>query len=218
MGKIPIITRNQKIILDELKNDPFLCSNFYFTGGTALSLYHLKHRYSEDLDFFSLNKFDNEVIYSKVDKWSQKYGYKFSSKFSEVVYMFFLEFPDKKELKIDFGYYPYKQIHKGKMDGPLSVDSLRDIATNKLLTINQRTDVKDFVDLYYLLKKYTIWDLIYGLEAKFHLETDQFLIASDFLKAEDFTFLPKMIKPLKLTVLQSFFRNLSLEIGRKITK
>ncbi len=117
MGKIPIITRNQKIILDELKNDPF-----------------------------------------------------------------------------------------------------RDIATNKLLTINQRTDIKDFVDLYYLLKKYTIWDLIYGLEAKFHLKTDQFLIASDFLKVDDFDFLPKMIKPLELTTLQSFFRNLSLEIGRKITK
>ncbi|MDR1696214.1 MAG: nucleotidyl transferase AbiEii/AbiGii toxin family protein [Endomicrobium sp.] len=26
--------------------------SFYFSGGTALSEYYLRHRYSEDLDFF----------------------------------------------------------------------------------------------------------------------------------------------------------------------
>ena len=122
-------------------------------------------------------------------------------------------------LKVDFNYYPYKRIEKSKKrENNLDIDSLRDIAVNKLLTINQREDVKDFVDLYYLLERYTVWDLIYGVEAKFGMEMDMFLIASDFLKIEEFDFLPKMLKPLKISDLVSFYKAKALEIGKKITK
>lgn len=48
MGKI-ILTPKQQVILDEVKNTPFLTENFYFTGGTALSSVYLHHRLSEDL-------------------------------------------------------------------------------------------------------------------------------------------------------------------------
>ncbi|PIP31376.1 hypothetical protein COX24_03940 [bacterium (Candidatus Gribaldobacteria) CG23_combo_of_CG06-09_8_20_14_all_37_87_8] len=30
-----------------------ICQSFYLTGGTALAEFYLKHRFSEDLDFFS---------------------------------------------------------------------------------------------------------------------------------------------------------------------
>ena len=39
----------QDKVLKSLSNFP---STFYLTGGTALSRYYLKHRYSDDLDFF----------------------------------------------------------------------------------------------------------------------------------------------------------------------
>lgn len=51
MGKDYIFTKEQQIILAEVvKNNIF--QNFYFTGGTALSAFHLQHRESEDLVFF----------------------------------------------------------------------------------------------------------------------------------------------------------------------
>ena len=53
MGKVQIITKNQKIILDEIKNNSWVKENFYLSGGTALSAFYLQHRYSDDLDFFS---------------------------------------------------------------------------------------------------------------------------------------------------------------------
>ena len=121
--------------------------------------YYLQHRYSEDLDFFSESKFDNEVILALMSDWSEKYGYKFTSRFAEVVYRFDINFKDGENFKVDFGFYPYKQVEKGLISDGIVVDSLRDIATNKLSVINQRIDIKDFVDLYIILQDhYTVWD------------------------------------------------------------
>ena len=100
----------------------------------------------------------------------------------------------------------------------MDIDSIRDIATNKLLTINQRNDIKDFVDLYFLLKHFTIWDLIYGVKEKFRREMDMVLIASDFTKAEEFDFLPKMLVPLELSELKDFFKQKVIEIAKRATE
>lgn len=82
----------------------------------------------------------------------------------------------------------------------------------------QRTEVKDFVDLYFLLQKFTIWDLMRGTEVKFRLKTDPFLVGIDCLKAESFEDLPKMLVPLKLLELKDFYRGLAKELGMKVVK
>ncbi len=217
MGKISILTKEQKFILDLISKDKYLANNFYFTGGTALSEFYLTHRYSDDLDFFSENQIEQDVIFTLMDDWGNTHGFKIQSRFVEVVYRFELDFPSGANIKVDFGYYPHPLIDKGKRINSMSVDSLRDIATNKLSTVNQRTDVKDFTDLYFLLDEYfTVWDLLYGFEIKFkNMFMDLYLLSEDFLKVDDFTTLPKMIKPLKLSVLQKFFRQKAKEVGRK---
>ncbi len=183
-----------------------------------MSHYYLQHRYSEDLDFFSYKKFDNLVILDLMTRLGDKLGFKLESRFNQVVYVFNLTFPDGEKLKVDFGRYPYELIEdSGITDEGVKIDSLRDIATNKLLTISQRTDVKDFIDLYFLMQsKYSVWDLIYGVEAKFKMEQDTVILGEYFLKVEDFKFLPKMIKPLKLSVLKDFFRNQAKKLGAEI--
>lgn len=47
-----ILTPFQQRILTAIGHSD-LASSFYLTGGTALAVYHLQHRYSEDLDFFA---------------------------------------------------------------------------------------------------------------------------------------------------------------------
>jgi len=215
MGKISILTQEQKNVLDELTNNKFFRSQFYFTGGTALAHYYLQHRYSEDLDFFSENKFDNLAVLSLVEELKKKFHFDFQSRFAEVVYRFNLTFKNNTTLKIDFGIYPYKRVEKGINYKGLAIDSLLDIAINKLMAVNQRTDIKDFVDLYYLLKKFTIWDLMQGVKVKFHQENEPLLIAYDLLKIEEFTTLPKMIKPLTLDELKIFYRQKAKELGMK---
>ena len=217
MGKIGF-TPLQNNIFSTFSREK-IASQFYFTGGTALSVFYLNHRESEDLDFFSEKDFDPDEINRLIRSFTEKNMFRFRFTKRANVRIYEILKGNQLILKVDFNYYPYKRIEKSKKrENNLDIDSLRDIAVNKLLTINQREDVKDFVDLYYLLERYTIWDLIYGVEAKFGMEMDMFLIASDFLKIEEFDFLPKMLKPLKISDLVSFYKAKALEIGKKITK
>ncbi|OGG26939.1 hypothetical protein A2960_02220 [Candidatus Gottesmanbacteria bacterium RIFCSPLOWO2_01_FULL_39_12b] len=203
--------------MDGLKENQLIRSNFYFTGGTALSEFYLQHRYSEDLDFFSENIFDHQLILSMMNNLKRKYKFRFESESVEQVYMFYLEFQSGIQIKVDFNTYPYKRLKKGSLINGIYVDSLLDIAVNKLLTITQRNDIKDFVDFYYLEPKFGIWDLIEGVSVKFQMELEPWFLPTDFLKIEDFPALPKMIKPLKLSDLKTYFRARAKELGAKVT-
>ena len=218
MGKIQFFTKEQQIIFDQIAQNDFLRSHFYFTGGTALSSFYLHHRESDDLDFFSVSRFDNQTIFTLMQEWGSKYHFFSTSREIEVTYVFNLEFNNKTSLKVDFGYYPYARLEKGSLAGNIEIDSLFDIAVNKLLTVSQRNEVKDFVDLYFLLQKFTVWDLRDGVTVKFKTQLEPFLLASDFLKAEDFEYLPKMTVPLKLSDLKVFFRQKAKELGEKAIK
>lgn len=217
MGKVQILTKEQQLILKEVRRSEFFKA-FYLTGGTALSAFYLNHRYSDDLDFFSEQKFNNQVIFTLMETWSRQHNFKFVSNFIEVTYIFDLTFPRGRKLKVDFAYYPYKRVKKGEVKDGLEIDSLTDIAINKLLVTTQRSEVKDFVDLYFLLKDFTVWDLIEGVRIKFHKEINPFILAADLLKIEDFDYLPKMIKPLNLEQLKKFYRDLSKQLSLNSVK
>lgn len=212
------LTPKQKIIFNEVKKSDFLKENFYFTGGTALSAVYLDHRLSEDLDFFSENKFDILPISTLINEWKTKYKFEVTPEDKEVVKIFNLEFPDGEKLKVDFGYYPYKRLKSGIFIEEFNVDDMLDIAVNKLQTIRQRTEIKDFVDLYFLLKKFTLWDLMEGTKIKFRMEIEPYLVGVDFMKVERFENLPKMIKPLSLKRLKTFYMDLAKKLGIKAVK
>lgn len=215
MGQVKIVNPEQELLLNEFRKDS-LSSEFYFTGGTALSLHYLQHRLSVDLDFFSESPFDSQIILSKVNNWAAKLNATVEYfSIADVTHVFNLTFPNKQVVKIDFAHYPYKRVKKSQIINGIQVDSLLDIAINKLLTVQQRTEVKDFVDLYFLLQQFTVWDLIEGVKLKFKVKIDPFIVGSDFLKIENFDFMPEMIKPLTLDDLKSFFRQKAKEITGK---
>lgn len=214
MGKITF-TPFQQSIFEAITQHLLLPKTFYFTGGTALSVAYLHHRESEDLDFFSETDFNDDQISDILDEIAS--SMQVTSRFTRNYRSRIFELVKKNNvlIKIDFVYHPHKRLEEGPRIKGFSVDSLRDIATNKLLTVNQRTEVKDFVDLYFLLEKFTVWDLLYAVQAKYDMELDIILVGADFLKVEDFDFLPKMIVPLTLEELKTFFRQKAKEIGRR---
>jgi len=195
-------------------SEEYITKNFYFTGGTALSAFYLHHRYSEDLDFFSLQDFDRDRIEEIIYSWSKKFNFKYENKEREVVRMYLLHYEDVT-LKLDFAHYPYPLIEEGFKYHDLKIDSLQDIATNKLLCIQSRTDVKDFVDLYYLLQDRNIWEISYGLEKKFRRIFEPLLYAEDMMKIQDFQELPRMIKPLTIEQLRSYYQELAKTLASK---
>jgi len=215
MGQVTIITHEQELLLDKFRKDKFLSSKFYFTGGTALSLHYLQHRRSFDLDFFSESEFDPQVILGTVAIWEKELNFTVDYLVIEKTQIFNFTFPNKQTAKVDFVFYPHKQVEKGQIIDGIKVDSLMDIAINKLLTVEQRTEGKDFVDLYFLLQNLSLWDLLEGLRVKFKVKIDPFIVGSDLLKVESFDYLPEMIKPLTLDELKSFLRQKAKGMGMK---
>lgn len=216
MGKL-IFTPIQKIFFEEFSKDKKLKDNFYFGGGTALSVFYLQHRYSNDLDFFSKKEFEPGLAIRFVNKLANKLQVTAKMTKKQTVLWFEME-KDGMPLKIDFLDFPYKRIEKGASYKGVEIDSEKDIGANKILTVNLENNPKDYVDLFFLLQKFTIWDLIYAVEAKFRLRLDLVSLGEDFINVENIQILPKMIKPLKLTELKKFFNELAKKIGAKIIK
>ncbi|MBI5413126.1 nucleotidyl transferase AbiEii/AbiGii toxin family protein [Candidatus Peregrinibacteria bacterium] len=53
-----ILTPNQRTLLDAIGKNKAIAGAFYLGGGTALAEFYLKHRLSEDMDFFTETEFD----------------------------------------------------------------------------------------------------------------------------------------------------------------
>ncbi len=128
---------------------------FYFTGGTALSLFYLQHRRSEDLDFFTSVEGLILPFAQLLEKKLKLSGY------GVVVQRGFNSFAELKvslaqeetiiHLALDavFLLQPYQEFTEYQ---GLKVNSLMDVATNKLLALFGRAALRDFIDVYYLIK------------------------------------------------------------------
>lgn len=198
-------TREQQVFLDSFRTYPAVLSQFYLTGGTALAACYFNHRLSEDIDLFSPNVFNQTQIIETMQHISKQLKASLEYVRIDNSLQYTLKFSKAKQLKIDFVAYLFHQIHDPVEIRGLKIDSMEDIATNKLLTINQRTASKDYVDLYFILKGFTFWDLRIGVEHKFGMEMEPFYIASLLQKAETLTTLPRMKKKLSLETLKKFF-------------
>ncbi|HEY4526528.1 MAG TPA: nucleotidyl transferase AbiEii/AbiGii toxin family protein [Candidatus Paceibacterota bacterium] len=203
-----ILSENQHRVLDAIAGEPVLTGAFYLSGGTALAEYYLHHRYSEDLDFFSPDEFPIEGVTAVLKKISTRVGVTgMRSEQSFNRNIFFLEIGNDT-IKTEFTYYPFERIDTTKKEGVLAIDSLLDIAVNKLFTIYQQPRARDFIDLYCILQKedWTITDLSQKAQIKFDTHIDPLQLGAQFLRADELKDYPQMIAPLEPIVWQDFFR------------
>ena len=216
--KNEILTKNQLNFLKEFSQSSFLLKNFYLTGGTALAGFYLGHRYSEDLDFFSEKEFDLLNIKIFLKKIKKKLGFKKDD--LEQSYnrnLIFLHFPDEI-VKTEFTYFPFMRIQKGKNELGIEIDSLFDIAVNKLFSIYQRSKARDYVDLYFLCQKekYTIEELVKKARIKFDTHIDFLQLGKQFIKSQTVDDYPRMIAKIKSKEWQEFFIGQALKLKKNI--
>ncbi len=214
MGKKTILNQEQQLILSEFVSESRLSSTYYFTGGTALSEIYFQHRESHDLDFFTKDQTNPEILLEIVSSWAAKHQISVSPAFVDPTHIYFLKFPNGHNLKIDFARYPFPNLIPPSVLNGLQVDSLLDISANKLLMTNQRNEVKDFVDLYFIFQKLNFWELREAVLKKFRIDLDPYIVASDFMKVSDFEVLPMMHKELDLQTLKDFFHKQAQILGQ----
>jgi len=146
----PILTTSQAAFLKAfVKSD--LPYTFRFTGGTALSAFYLKHRLSEDLDFFADQQVPFYVCEGFLKTLPMVSGITFTKLYDRNIFLLSLQ--NASSLKIEFTYYPLKNLESVHMVDGLPVDSFLDLVVNKLCAIADRTEPKDYVDLYWALNQ-----------------------------------------------------------------
>lgn len=205
-----ILTENQKNILSLISKEKNIVDHFYLSGGTALAEVYLHHRLSEDLDFFSETEFHSQAIsvfFKKIQKEAGIVSVEYQQSFNRN--LFFLTLKDGV-IKTEFTYYPFTRVEKGQKIENLDVDSLLDIAINKIFTIYQQPRSRDFIDLYLILQKEKNWtldDLVKKTHIKFDNYIDPLQLSAQFVKVDILKDYPKMIIQIPEKEWQEFFIN-----------
>ncbi|MBI5746597.1 MAG: nucleotidyl transferase AbiEii/AbiGii toxin family protein [Nitrospirae bacterium] len=129
---------------------------FYLTGGTALSAFFLKHRKSHDLDFFSSTEELITPFSQKLEASIKKenLGVERLRGFHSFVELSVTDSEDSTiiHLALDSPFRFEQPMESEEFPG-LKIDSQIDIATNKLLALFGRAVLRDFIDVYFLVKE-----------------------------------------------------------------
>lgn len=190
-------------------------NDFYLTGGTALSRFYLNHRESEDVDLFTQNqKVDLSEVNFLVLKILNFLNLKivkqvntgtFLQYITESEYGSFLKVDFVKDIPVHFG--------EIRLKGKVKIDSLENIGSNKILAILGRSDAKDFIDLYFILKKTELeLDYLYDLAQKKDLGLSKFYLANSMRQIEKISIYPKMLVRLDKGALLKFYKDLSKKL------
>ena len=214
-----ILTPAQQKVLELLANHPILAPQFYLSGGTALAEYYLKHRYSDDLDFFTDAKdfpqLEIEQFARNVQIALGATSLEYRRLYDRRIFFFAL---GQEELKMEFTFYPFLHLENPTIYNSVAIDSLSDITAGKFMALMDRTEPKDFVDFYFLMRYKDITTLRIQelVEKKFGMHIDPVTVGSEFAKVRNISRLPRMIQPLTIEELKAFFSDRMRELKNVI--
>ncbi|MDO8609832.1 MAG: nucleotidyl transferase AbiEii/AbiGii toxin family protein [bacterium] len=199
--KLFILSENRRKILSSFvswKNE------FYLAGSTALA-FQIGHRDSVDFDFFNNHSFDSNVM---IERLSKLFVHKSLS--VTQVEKNTLSILLQSEIKISFMTYDYELLNPLISTDYIDVASIPDIACMKLSAIMQRSALKDYADLYEIMKIYSLEQLLSFAKKKYPV-IDSTVILKSLSYLEDIIDEPliyqdEKLKP-SLSDLKQFFRN-----------
>ncbi len=147
----------ENLLKDFQEEKPNFLKNFYLSGGTALSL-QLGHRESVDLDFFNRKPFKPEKLQPELEK----FGKLKDLELEENTLNAFLN-----GVQVQFLSHLYPLLEPPVKWKGVKISSVVDIGCTKMQTIGMRGAKKDFIDLYFILKKYSLKDLFEAMNKKY---------------------------------------------------
>ncbi|MBC8419152.1 MAG: nucleotidyl transferase AbiEii/AbiGii toxin family protein [Desulfobacterales bacterium] len=209
-----ILTPNQADFLLEFSESE-LKDVFRLTGGTALSAFFLEHRLSEDLDFFSTEKISIHLCRQFLSGLKSAAIISATRKFDRNIFL--LKHEDNSTLKVEFTYYPLQNIEATWDLGGLRVDGFLDIVVNKLCAIADRIESKDYLDVYWALKKgdHSLEELMVFAERKCEIRGINHILKNRLLQLPEGIDLLPLLVDIKPYEVRSFFERAVREIVRK---
>jgi predicted nucleotidyltransferase component of viral defense system len=221
---LEVLAEIQKEVLAHLKEIPEL-DVFYLTGGTALSRFYLGHRKSDDLDFFTPEEELIQPFSLKIEDTLKKAGAAVERKrgFRSFVELT-VSLPSGMtiiHLALDSPYRLDPTIMADEFPG-LRIDSLRDLAANKVLALFGRATLRDFVDVFFLVKEKFAKRELTLMAKKKDPGFDLYWLGTAFERIHEFSAdSPEMlllVKPCSTESLTAFFDGWRKEIFLEISK
>ena len=137
-------------LLKHLMAAPLL-DNCRLVGGTSLALQY-GHRSSVDLDLFGSIPEEDFVFTDILEQFGKVQG----QKTTRFIKSFVID-----GIKVDFvNYSRYPWIDEAIVEDRLRLASPKDIAAMKISAIEGRGSKKDFIDLYFLLQRFTLEEIL----------------------------------------------------------
>jgi Nucleotidyl transferase AbiEii toxin, Type IV TA system len=145
-------SKTQQSLLYELAGIRLINNHFFLTGGTALSVFYLFHRTSEDLDFFTINYAE---LANVSDMLRRTYQDNLSIIQSSPMFLSCLI----NGVKVDFVIDPMSETNEPydytlKTGKTLKLDLIDNISSNKLTAMVSRFEIKDMIDFYFISKAF----------------------------------------------------------------
>ncbi len=152
------IEKSSLELLKKLQSDSEL-KQFHLAGGTSLAL-QIGHRKSIDLDLFSRENFDVSFL----------------SEYLEQTFKFNIDYTAKNTLKgniqnikLDFISHKYPLVKPIISNDGISLYSVEDLSAMKLNAIaGNGTRSKDFIDIYFILKEFSVNDILSFYKTKYN--------------------------------------------------
>lgn len=181
----------------------------YLAGGTALAL-QIGHRISVDLDFFTLHEFNEEMLATKLAMFPE---------FIQDGTAQWTVWGKIGRTKFSMFWYKYPLLEQTTLFEGIQLASLPDIAAMKIHAIEDRGTRRDFVDVYFLAKKYTLEEMLEFYQKKYTVLEDHLysiLRSLDYFEdAEQENQMPKMIIPIVWEEVKEYFRKETRRLAGK---
>lgn len=130
---------------------------FYLAGGTGLAL-QLGHRVSVDLDLFTPQSFNALALRDSLRGASAFSVQQIAEQTLHV---------EIAGIQVSFLHYPYPLGFETQRFHQLAVADVRDIGCMKLDALSSRGSRRDFVDLYFLLQRFNLGELLDWFDARY---------------------------------------------------
>jgi hypothetical protein len=170
----------------------------YLGGGTAIALW-IGHRQSVDLDWFAPQEFDEKMWQMR---WETKLGFVLQGRDWQTLV------GEIDSVKTALYFYKYPMIEATTVYNGIEIAGLKDLTAMKLDAIVSRGTKRDFIDLYFLTKKFGRDEIFEYYGQKYgHLEDRQLMIRKAlvyFTEAEEDE-MPRLLVPIDWKEVKAYF-------------
>lgn len=189
-------------LIQQLQALPAL-KEFHLVGGTALTL-QIGHRNSIDIDLFTKNEFDVQLLKRKL---SENFKVSVDAEFKNSL------LSRINNIKTDFIRHNYAYVKAPLSEEGITFLSKEDISAMKLNAISQSGKrLKDFIDIYFLLQHFSLNSMIEFFQVKYP-DTNPLIplkAINYFEDVDEATDTPKLLSPLPLSEIKKRIQTATL--------